>query len=97
VLRGVKRGEPAICNRPCDQEDLSCEIEDEQAHIALGCRDTLLRAYNDDYQAEKENRNKDSNRTIHDSLPNVRDDGSPLAFGADPATAGCVTKVPKAW
>ncbi len=72
MLRGVKRGEPAICNRPCDQEDLSCEIEDEQAHIALGCRDTLLRAYNDDYQAEKENRNKDSNRTIHDSLPNVQ-------------------------
>ena len=28
---------------------------------------------------------------------NVRDDGSPLAFGADPASAGCVTKVPKAW
>jgi len=30
-------------------------------------------------------------------LPNVRDDGSPLAFGADPASAGYVTKVPKAW
>ena len=30
-------------------------------------------------------------------LPNVRDDGSPLAFGADPASAGSVTKVPKAW
>jgi len=28
---------------------------------------------------------------------NVRDDGSPLAFGADPAAAGRVTKVPKAW
>ena len=31
------------------------------------------------------------------SSANVRDDGSPLAFGADPAAAGCVTKVPKAW
>jgi hypothetical protein len=31
------------------------------------------------------------------SLPNVRDDVSPLAFGADPADAGSVTKVPKAW
>ena len=30
-------------------------------------------------------------------LSNVRDDGSPLAFGADPASAGSVTKVPKAW
>ena len=31
------------------------------------------------------------------SLPNVRGQVSPLAFGADPAAAGCVTKVPKAW
>jgi len=30
-------------------------------------------------------------------LANVRDDGSPPAFGADPASAGSVTKVPKAW
>ena len=28
---------------------------------------------------------------------NVRDDRSPPAFGADPASAGSVTKVPKAW
>jgi len=31
------------------------------------------------------------------SLANVRRQVSPLAFGADPASAGCVTKVPKAW
>jgi len=30
-------------------------------------------------------------------LPNVPGQVSPLAFGADPAPAGCVTKVPKAW
>ena len=30
-------------------------------------------------------------------LANVRGQVSPLAFGADPASAGCVTKVPKAW
>ena len=30
-------------------------------------------------------------------LANVRDDRSPPAFGADPASAGSVTKVPKAW
>jgi hypothetical protein len=34
-------------------------------------------------------------------LPNVRDDGSPLAFGMTPAreagSAGGMTKVPKAW
>ena len=35
------------------------------------------------------------NRTV--SSANVCDDRSPLAFGADPASAGCVTKVPKAW
>ena len=34
---------------------------------------------------------------IADILSNVQDDRSPLAFGADPAAAGCVTKVPKAW
>jgi hypothetical protein len=28
---------------------------------------------------------------------NVPDHLLPLAFGADPAAAGCVTKVPKAW
>jgi hypothetical protein len=35
------------------------------------------------------------------SWPNVRDDGSPLAFGVTPAreaeSAGGMTKVPKAW
>jgi hypothetical protein len=35
------------------------------------------------------------------SLPNVRDDGSPLAFGMTPAreaeSAGGMSKVPKAW
>ena len=30
-------------------------------------------------------------------LPNVPGQVSPLAFGADPAPAGSVTKVPKAW
>jgi len=30
-------------------------------------------------------------------LPNVPDHLLPLAFGADPAPAGSVTKVPKAW
>jgi hypothetical protein len=37
----------------------------------------------------------------HILLPNVRDDGSPLAFGMTPAreagSAGGMTKVPKAW
>jgi len=31
------------------------------------------------------------------SLANVPDHLLPLAFGADPASAGSVTKVPKAW
>ncbi len=84
MLRGVKRGESAICNRPCDKEGLSCEIEDEHAHIALWCRDILLSAYNDDYQAEKENRNKDGNRTIHDSLPNASGQPPSAARLADP-------------
>ena len=30
-------------------------------------------------------------------IPNVPDEVSPLASGAQPAQAGCVTKVPQAW
>jgi len=41
--------------------------------------------------------NEDQLGSEHIILANVRDDRSPLAFGADPAAAGCVTKVPKAW
>ena len=79
MLRGVKRGEPAICNRSCNKEDLSCEIEDEHAHFDLGCREILLSTYNDEYQAKKENRDKDGDRTIHDSLPNVK-----VSYGSQP-------------
>ena len=93
MLRGVKRGEPAICNRPCDKEDLSCEIEDEHAHIALGCRDILLSAYNDDYQAEKENRNKDGNRSIHDSLPNAGGHRTP----DQGRSSDCCLRVKRSW
>ena len=89
----MKRGKSAICNRPYDKEDLSCEIEDEHAHIALGCRDILLRGYNDDYQAEKDNRNKDGDRTSHDSLPNAGGHRTPdRERGSD-----CCLRVKRSW
>jgi hypothetical protein len=44
---------------------------------------------------------KEGNVPSHIFLANVRDDGSPLAFGVPPAreagSAGGMTKVPKAW
>lgn len=66
-------------------------VNDQAAHLKAGflCRQSTRLA--------KEMRILRLAEKVHDLIANVPDDQLPLASGAQPAQAGCVTEVPKGW